>query len=156
DRFLGREAQLARGVRILPIYYITCTQMRVSELIDTDPIAQEVHRRQYADWRDLRRKSWSNQKVRAQVRRLAERIADLLKPDTIVQEAHLVNADSNLPGLSLNRTAKNMQEKDLVIRAEPLKIKVPAALPKTEVRAVPKQSTSSGVAEYKPPYDAVA
>jgi len=54
QRFLEIERQRGRKDRVLPILYMECPVLTDPELRAADPLAQELHERQYFDWRPLR------------------------------------------------------------------------------------------------------
>ena len=53
-RFLERERALGRSDLILPVYYISATEMNDPAARESDELARVLASRQYADWRDLR------------------------------------------------------------------------------------------------------
>lgn len=79
QRFLEREEALERNDLILPIYYVDTPQMNLEDRREADEVAQAVHAHQYADWRELRNRPPSHQKVRATLTHLARQIHDALE-----------------------------------------------------------------------------
>jgi hypothetical protein len=79
QRFLQRERQLQRNDLILPVYYVNCPQMDSPAERSTDPLAQSVAERQFADWRDLRFTPFSSPRVRKALAHLATQIRDALQ-----------------------------------------------------------------------------
>jgi len=52
--FLKREKQLGRSDLILPVYYRNTPPLHDKAQLKTDKLAEEIAKRQWADWRDLR------------------------------------------------------------------------------------------------------
>jgi tetratricopeptide (TPR) repeat protein len=101
NRFLDRERRLNRGELILPIYYISCPQ--IDGKTDTTPIAEELRRRQYFDWRALRGSDLASTQAVAAIRKMAEEIRERLKAlDSAGAAASLAASATNLLGESLD------------------------------------------------------
>jgi parallel beta-helix repeat protein len=54
ERFLDRERRLGRGDLVLPVYYVSTPHLDDPAVRATDPLAQVLAGRQFADWRELR------------------------------------------------------------------------------------------------------
>lgn len=54
DRFLDRERQLGRSDLILPVYYVGTPLLDDPAARASDPLAEALSARQFADWRELR------------------------------------------------------------------------------------------------------
>jgi len=74
ERFLERERGLNREDLVLPVYYVGCPLLDDDNLRKTDPLAEELHKRQWADWRDLRFSQFTSPEVRSALARLAQQI----------------------------------------------------------------------------------
>lgn len=53
-RFRAREEALGRDDLVVPIYYVDCDAVNDEAARAGDPMAVDLARRQYVDWRDLR------------------------------------------------------------------------------------------------------
>jgi pSer/pThr/pTyr-binding forkhead associated (FHA) protein len=73
-KFLEREARLGRGDLVLPVYYITASILEDPVARESNSLAQELAKRQYVDWRDLRLKPLRSQIVRTNISDLAQRM----------------------------------------------------------------------------------
>lgn len=79
--FLDYEARAKRNDLVLPIYLIDCQQLDDEGLREADDIARHLHRRQYADWRDLRF-NLQDHETRPRIFELAGAIAEAISdPD---------------------------------------------------------------------------
>ncbi len=76
QRFLDREHALGRGELILPVYYVSTSQLDDPRRRDTDPLADALASRQYADWRDLRFEPATSPVARKAIAQLATRMRD--------------------------------------------------------------------------------
>ena len=76
NRFLARERKLRRQDLILPVYYVSTPELEEPGRRDADPLAQELARRQVADWRELRLEPLDSFPPRKQLAQLATRIRD--------------------------------------------------------------------------------
>jgi TIR domain len=90
ERFRAREQKLDRDDLILPIYYVDADVLNDEEERKNDQLAQAIHARQYADWRELRGEPWRYQKVKGALRELAIRIHYALK--RVQEDLDLVQA----------------------------------------------------------------
>ena len=75
-RFLERERALGRSDLILPLYYISVTEMDDPAARESDELARVLASRQYADWRELRFEPLTAPKARMAIARLASRMRD--------------------------------------------------------------------------------
>jgi hypothetical protein len=75
-RFLERERALGRSDLILPLYYISATEMNAPAARESDELARVLASRQYADWRELRFEPLSAPKARKAIAQLASRMRD--------------------------------------------------------------------------------
>ena len=75
-RFLERERALGRSDLILPLYYISATEMNDPAARESDELARVLASRQYADWRELRFEPLTAPKARMAIARLASRMRD--------------------------------------------------------------------------------
>ena len=73
-KFLEREAQLGRNDLVLPIYYMAADKLEDPALRQTDELAEELSRRQYIDWRELRLKDLDSKRVVVTIADLAARM----------------------------------------------------------------------------------
>jgi parallel beta-helix repeat protein len=76
SRFLERERRLGRRDLILPIYYVTTTDMDDPDRRDSDDLAGALAERQFADWRELRFEPFTSPVVRRALAQLASRLRD--------------------------------------------------------------------------------
>jgi parallel beta-helix repeat protein len=75
-KFIERERQLGREDLILPVYYVSALEMDDLERRVTDPVAQVLAFRQYADWRELRFEPFVSPVVRKAIAHLASRLRE--------------------------------------------------------------------------------
>jgi parallel beta-helix repeat protein len=75
-RFLEREHELGRNDLILPVYYVSASELDDPKLRAADPVVQVLAARQYADWRDLRYEPFTAPLVRRALAQLASRLRD--------------------------------------------------------------------------------
>jgi transcriptional regulator with XRE-family HTH domain len=73
-KFLEQERRTGRSDLILPIYYIEAPVMEDATLRQEDKVAQELARRQYADWRKLRLARLDSKAVLGTIEDLAKRM----------------------------------------------------------------------------------
>lgn len=78
ERFLEVEKKLNRNDLILPIYFVDTLLLNKAELRATDPLAEVIASRQYADWRELRFEPFTNPLVGKTLAQLASQIRDAL------------------------------------------------------------------------------
>ncbi|MEV5724590.1 right-handed parallel beta-helix repeat-containing protein [Streptomyces pharetrae] len=76
SRFLERERKLGRQDLILPVHYIDTREIHDPALRATDELAEVLHSRQHADWRELRFEPFSSPVVRRAIAQLATRMRD--------------------------------------------------------------------------------
>jgi hypothetical protein len=74
SRFLRQERRMGRSDLILPIYYIETAQMEHPPAHQEDNLAQELVRRQYVDWRELRRAGLDSRAVSETIEDMAKRM----------------------------------------------------------------------------------
>jgi parallel beta-helix repeat protein len=79
SRFLEREKKLKRDDLILPVYYVDCPTLNDEGKRKADPLAQELAKRQYADWRELRFEPFTSPQVCKRLARLAGQVRDALE-----------------------------------------------------------------------------
>ncbi len=78
DLFLKREKKLRRNDLILPLIYIETPAIIKKEGKEKNPIACEIAKRQWADWRDLRFEPWTSPEVGKRLATLAMTIRDAI------------------------------------------------------------------------------
>ena len=76
ERFLARERELGRDDLILPVYYVSTPELEDETRRQADELACVLASRQYADWRDLRFKSFTSPVVQRAIAQLATRMRD--------------------------------------------------------------------------------
>jgi CheY-like chemotaxis protein len=74
-KFVEHERALRRGDLILPIYFVTTPLFEKPDLLKDDPLASEIRRRQWYDWRLHADLPITDPLIRRAVRELAEQIA---------------------------------------------------------------------------------
>ena len=75
-RFAEREQVLGRNELILPIYYVTASELEEAGRRAGDEVATLLASRQRADWRDLRFNSFDSEVARVALAELAARLRD--------------------------------------------------------------------------------
>lgn len=78
ERFVEREKRLKRNDLILPVYYVNTPLLNDADLRLTDPLAELIASRQFADWRELRFELFTNPQVVKTLAHLAEEIRNAL------------------------------------------------------------------------------
>ena len=78
ERFLKVEQELQRNDLILPIYFVDTPLLNDAELRPTDPLAEVIASRQYADWRELRFEPFINPLVDKRLAQLTAQMRDAL------------------------------------------------------------------------------
>ncbi len=91
ERFLEVEKRLKRNDLVLPIYFVDTPLLNNAELRVTDPLAEVIASRQYADWRELRFDPFTNPLVGKTLAQLAAQIRDALP---IMQTTKRVSAQT--------------------------------------------------------------
>jgi TIR domain len=76
ERFLARERELGRDDLILPVYYVSTTELEDPARREADELARVLASRQYADWRELRFEPFNSPVVRRAIAQLATRMRD--------------------------------------------------------------------------------
>jgi parallel beta-helix repeat protein len=76
--FVEWERKLDRNDLILPVYYVDTPLLNDAELRATDPLAEVIASRQYADWRELRFEPFTNPLVGKTLAQLAVQIRNAL------------------------------------------------------------------------------
>ena len=59
NRFLEREKKLKRNDLILPLLYVDTPVVASEQKRKGNSVAEEIAKRQWADWRDLRHEPWT-------------------------------------------------------------------------------------------------
>lgn len=75
-RFLQREKSLGRKDLILPVYYISASQVDTPEQYKTDKLVSALASRQYFDWREYRFEPFDAPLTRKAMATLAKRVRD--------------------------------------------------------------------------------
>jgi F-box protein 11 len=75
-RFRKREKRLKRRDLIIPVYYINTSLIGDKTKKTTNTIAQEVAKRQYIDWRELRFEPIGSLTVKREIANIATQIRD--------------------------------------------------------------------------------
>jgi TIR domain-containing protein len=120
-RFLDREKELNRHDLVLPIYYRDSRVLNDEVRRETDELAKEVHRHQYADWRSLRNEPFNSNRVKSTLERLARDIDNALDRvrTPIVEAGKSASAhNSGTPSLSQNRSLHAVEPTSLPGRQE--------------------------------------
>lgn len=93
ERFLERERNLKRNDLILPVYYVSSPVLDDDTKRAQDPLAQEIAKHQFADWRDLRFEPFTSPQVGKTFAQLAVQIRDALERHHSPQAAAARNSD---------------------------------------------------------------
>lgn len=101
--FLRREERLGRSDLILPIYYIDCPTFNHAHLSKVDHLAQELARRQFADWRDLRFEPLSAKCVRREVATIAEQVVRILRQSPVPNASEIGFLDEDEDTVTMTR-----------------------------------------------------
>jgi hypothetical protein len=96
NRFLEREATLGRSDLVLPLYYIDTLLLEDPHARFGDPLAQEISKRQYIDWRSLRLKGFGSSAVRSAIVELASRMERAFKRGVGGRPEETVEVDNRL------------------------------------------------------------
>ena len=83
ERFIDREKKIERNDLILPVYYVSCSEMDEEKKRTTDEFAKVLASRQYADWRDLRFEPFTDPVVGKRLAQLAIQIREALARSAI-------------------------------------------------------------------------
>jgi hypothetical protein len=79
ETFLARERALGRTDLVFPLLYIGVRALENEAQWRTDPVLSIVGMRQYVDWRPLRHLDVGTTKVRQEIERLCDKIAEALR-----------------------------------------------------------------------------
>ncbi len=77
-QFLEREKKLRRRDFVLPVYYVSTPLLDDADRRAEDELAQEIAKRQYADWRELRFEPFDSPRMGKELERLAAQIRETL------------------------------------------------------------------------------
>jgi F-box protein 11 len=122
ERFLEREKKLGRTDLILPIYFVDTPLLNDSELRSTDPLAEEIASRQYADWRELRFEPFTNPHVGKALEKLALQVRDALariKPPERIRTKGLQASSSHPSAATRGETGEQSTEGPTTKREPP-------------------------------------
>lgn len=94
-KFVEHEKTLARDDLILPTYFITAPSLEKTELRNADPLAVELSKRQFYDWREWSELPINDPAVRKAVRELSQKIARALEriDEPVLQGRHAADVD---------------------------------------------------------------
>jgi hypothetical protein len=76
--FLDKETNLGRDDLVLPVYYVDCPLLHDQAALANNDLARTIAARQFADWRELRTKSFITPVVMNALAALAKKIRDAL------------------------------------------------------------------------------
>jgi F-box protein 11 len=79
QQFIQREERLTRSGLILPLYYISSPVLEDEAKWVNDKLAETLASRQYADWRELRFKSFTSFQARKSLEKFALQIRNTLE-----------------------------------------------------------------------------
>jgi F-box protein 11 len=79
DRFLEREKKLKRNDLILPLFYVDTPAITNEKKRKGIHIAEEIAKRQWADWRDLRHEPWTSADIGKRLAAIASQIRDAIE-----------------------------------------------------------------------------
>jgi len=116
ERFLEVEGKLKRNDLILPIYFVDTVLLNDAQLRATDPLAEVIASRQYADWRELRFEPFTNPLVGKTLARLASQIRDALP---IIQTTKKVFKTHAEPATATTSEAAEQPSEDRIARIDP-------------------------------------
>ena len=76
QKFLDHEKSLGRDDMILPVYYVTAPVLERQNLLDKDPLAQAIAKRQRYDWRNQSKLPVDDPGIRIALWDLANKLAE--------------------------------------------------------------------------------
>ena len=104
ERFIQREKKLGRNDLILPIYFVDTPLLNEPESRTSDELAEVIASRQYADWRELRFRPFTNPQVRKALAQLGMQIRDALS------RGQTVRKEEDNKVLKIASTTSNLRE----------------------------------------------
>jgi hypothetical protein len=90
--FLQREKKLGATELILPLIYIDTPVLKDNDGLD--PIIDEIKKRQWVDWTDLRHKPWGSPEITERLASLGKQIRDLINTNSVMVSASPVKKDT--------------------------------------------------------------
>ena len=120
-RFRERERLLGRTDLILPVYYVSASEMDDPDLRNADELASLLWSRQYADWRELRFEPLTSPVVRKQIATLATRMRDTFWQSPAVPAAPVSGTvrPTGLPAVRGDATVSGGAPRQDTARTEP-------------------------------------
>lgn len=79
EQFLQRERRLGRNDLVLPVYYIDCPILEEAAQRTSDPLAEELAKRQCIDWRTLRFEPIEAPEVRRTLAEMAKQLSQAMQ-----------------------------------------------------------------------------
>src|SRR5215213_6627414 len=115
ERFLEVEKKLTRNDLILPIYFVDTRLLNEVRLRTTDPLAEIIASRQFADWRELRFEPFTNPLVGKRLEHLASQIRDALP---VIQTTRKISTEKPPPAATTSEASEEPTE-TRIIEVEP-------------------------------------
>ncbi len=127
ELFLKLEKSLKRNDLVLPVYYVSCALLDEESKRAKDKLAQEIAKRQLADWRELRFEPLTSPQVGKTLAQLAMQIRNALEREPSPQKK------------------SSVKRKAIKKQAQPSKTKAAIARQRPDERAdSPQQASESG------------
>jgi len=86
NRFLEREKKLKRNDLILPLLYVSTPTVTDEKKRNGDSVAEQIGKRQWANWSDLRHEPWASADVGKRLASIATQIRDAIERDAEKQK----------------------------------------------------------------------
>ena len=116
ERFLAVEKKLERNDLILPIYFVDTRLLNDEKLRATDPLAEVIASRQFADWRNLRFETFTNPLVGKILEKLGSQIRDALP---IIQTTKTVSSKTNVEPAATTSEGGQQSAETRITKVEP-------------------------------------
>lgn len=116
ERFLEVEKKLKRNELILPIYFVDTPLLNDPKSRATDPLAEVIASRQYADWRELRFEPFTNPLVGKTLAQLATQIRDALP---VIQTTTKVSGKTHVEPVATTSEGGQQPAESRITKVEP-------------------------------------
>lgn len=124
-KFLDHERQVGRDDLILPVYFVTAPVLEKRELLEADPLAQAISKRQRYDWRSKTDLPVTDPQIRSAVMDLSQKISAAMARTEIDDGKSQVRTRESLAQAKQTSVVKKAAEmmRDDEIRSERKKAK---------------------------------